>query len=191
MSEYFFIRSKAGENVPGAIPGTFAARAEEHFKQTGAPFLQELKNAKHEIFIDHEQILHLGETWSHYPEVPTWREFFTEYENYDPEELEKNLKDIDSRLSIEELDDTVYPEFFYDQLAHNYLPAAKCAHLLDRLKLGADDTKAGKLLGSLKRYEGSFTGADVLYVSLVEPITASWLQWALGEAGEPSNIRFI
>jgi len=26
---------------------------------------------------------------------------------------------------------------------------------------------------------------------LVEPITASWLQWALGEAGEPSNIRFI
>jgi len=31
----------------------------------------------------------------------------------------------------------------------------------------------------------------VLYVSLIEPITASWLQWALGEAGEPSNIRFI
>ena len=153
--------------------------------------MQELKNAKHEIFIDSDQILHLGEPWSHYPEVPTWREFYTKYENYAPDELEKNLKDIDSRLIIEELDDTVYPEYFYDQLAHNYLPAAKCAHLIDRLKLGADDTKAGKLLGSLKRYEGSFTGADVLYVSLVEPITASWLQWALGEAGEPSNIRFI
>jgi hypothetical protein len=146
MSEYFFIRSKGGENLPGAIPCSFAERAKEHFKQTGAPYLQELKNAKHEIFIDHEQVLHLGEPWSHYPEVPTWRQFYT---------------------------------------------AAKCAHLIDRLKLGADDTKAGQLLGSLKRYEGSFTGADVLYVSLIEPITASWLQWALGEAGEPSNIRFI
>jgi len=191
MSEYFFIRSKGGENVPGAIPGTFAERAEEHFNQTGAPYLQELKNAKHEIFIDPDQILHLGEPWSHYPEVPTWREFYTKYENYDPDELKKNLKDIDSRLSEEELDDQVYAEWFYDQLAHNYLPAAKCAHLIDQLKLDTDDPKAGDVLGSLKRYEGSFTGADVLCVSLVEPITASWLQWALGEAGEPSNIRFI
>jgi len=87
------------------------------------------------------------------------------------------------------LDDTVYPEYFYDQLAHNYLPAAKCAHLIDQLKLDTDDPKAGDVLGSLKRYEGSFTGSDVLYVELTEPITASWLQWALIEAGEPANIN--
>ena len=151
--------------------------------------MQELKNAKHEIFIDHDQILHLGEPWSHYPEVPTWREFYTKYENYDPDELKKNLKDIDSRLSEEELDDQVYAEWFYDQLAHNYLPAARCAHLIDKLKLDTDDPKAGDVLGSVKRYEGSFTGSDVLYVELAEPITASWLQWALIEAGQPANIN--
>ena len=92
-------------------------------------------------------------------------------------------------LSQEELDDQVYPEWFYDQLAHNYLPAARCAHLIDQLKLDTDDPKAGDVLGSLKRYEGSFTGSDVLYVELTEPITASWLQWALIEAGEPANIH--
>jgi hypothetical protein len=189
MSEYYFIRQRGEGSPKVGIPEDFVNRVEGHFKQTGAPYLQELKNANHEIFIDHEKILHLGEPWSHYPEVPTWREFYTKYENYDPEELEKNLKDIDSRLSIEELDDTVYPEYFYDQLAHNYLPAARCAHLIDQLKLGTDAPKAGDVLGSLKRYEGSFTGSDVLYVELTKPITVSWLQWALIEAGEPANIH--
>ena len=60
---------------------------------------------------------------------------------YSHEELEKNLKDIDSRLSVEELDDQVYAEWFYDQLAHNYLPAARCAHLIDQLKLDTDDPR--------------------------------------------------
>ena len=63
-----------------------------------------------------------------------------------------------------------------------------------KLRLGEileleSDPKAGDVLGSLKRYEGSFTGSDVLYVELTEPITASWLQWALIEAGEPANIH--
>ena len=40
-----------------------------------------------------------------------------------------------------------------------------------------------------KRHEGSFTGSDVLYVELTEPITTPWLQWALIEAGEPANIH--
>ena len=63
------------------------------------------------------------------------------------------------------------------------------APLIDPSKLDTDDPKAGDVLGSLKRYEGSFTGSDVLYVELTEPITASWLQWALIEAGEPANIH--
>jgi hypothetical protein len=189
MSEYYFIRQRGEGSPKGGIPDDFVNRAIGHFQKEGAPFLQVLKNPKHEIYVDAHNILHLGEPLDHFPEVPTWREFYTQYEGYSHEELEKNLKDIDSRLSEEELDDQVYAEWFYDQLAHNYLPAARCAHLIDQLKLDTDDPKAGDVLGSLKRYEGSFTGSDVLYVELTEPITASWLQWALIEAGEPANIH--
>ena len=55
MSEYFFIRQRGEGSPKVGIPEDFVNRVEGHFKQTGAPYLQELKNANHEIFIDHEK----------------------------------------------------------------------------------------------------------------------------------------
>ena len=38
-------------------------------------------------------------------------------------------------------------------------------------------------------HEGPFSGADNLFMTFDEPVTLSWLQWALYAAGEPSNVR--
>ena len=80
-------------------------------------------------------------------------------------------------------------EYFYDQWAHNHSPAAEFAYLIERLQVGTEDAKASEILGSLKRHEGAFSGADVLYVTLDEPVTLSWLQWAFQAAGERANVR--
>ena len=100
-----------------------------------------------------------------------------------------NLRKITSQVDYEDLDSRMCCEYFCDQWAHNHDPAAEFAHFIDGLSIGVENPKAAKILGSLKRHEGSFTGADVLYVTFDEPITLSWLQWALHAAGEPSNVR--
>ena len=188
MSEYFFIRGYEDFKRPGVIPESFVEKAFGFYERRGTPFLQEIKRARHEIYYD-GQALHLGEPEER-PEVPTWREYFLKYEGYSPKDLKKpNLRKITSQVDYEDLDSRMSCEYFCDQWAHNYDPAAEFAHLIDRLQVGSDNPKAGEILGSLKRHEGSFTGADVLYMTLDEPITLSWLQWALHAAGEPSNVH--
>jgi len=188
MSEYFFIRGYEDFKRPGVIPESFVEKAYGFYERRGAPFLQEIKKARHEIYYD-GQVLHLGEPEER-PEVPTWREYFLKYEGYSPKDLKKpNLRKVTSQVDYEDLDSRMSCEYFCDQWAHNHDPAAEFAHLIDRLQVGADNPKAGEILGSLKRHEGSFTGADVLYMTLDEPITLSWLQWALHAAGEPSNVH--
>ncbi|MEK9634624.1 MAG: hypothetical protein VW622_12360 [Opitutae bacterium] len=158
------------------------------YERRGAPFLQEIKKARHEIYYD-GQVLHLGEPEMR-PKVPTWREYLLKYEGYTQKDLGKtNLRKITSQVDYEDLDSRMCCEYFCDQWAHNHDPAAEFAHFIDGLSIGVENPKAAKILGSLKRHEGSFTGADVLYVTFDEPITLSWLQWALDAVGEPSNIR--
>jgi hypothetical protein len=188
MSEYYFIRGNLNSNSSGFIPDVFVEKALGHYERRGTPFLENQKNAKHDIYLDNSDVLHLGRPLDHYPEPPSWREYYTEYQGYTEDELLSGLEKITNGLSVDELDEPVYDEFFYDNLAHNYLPAARFVHLVDKLKLGTDDPKCGHVLGSLKRYEGSFTGSDVLCMTLLKPITISWVQWAMNQAGESCNV---
>ena len=187
MSEYFFIRGYEDFTRPGVIPESFVEKAYGFYERRGTPFLQEVKKARHEIYYDGE-VLHLGEPEDP-PSLPTWREYYLKYEGHTQKELRTKLREIHCNLDYEDLDDEMSCEYFYDQWAHNHSPAAEFAHLIDHLSVGVENPKAGKILGSLKRHEGSFTGADVLYMTLDEPITLSWLQWALQTAGEPSNVH--
>ena len=188
MSEYFFIRGYDDFKRPGVIPESFVEKAYGFYERRGAPFLQEIKKARREIFYD-GQVLYLGEPVMR-PEVPTWREYFLKYEGYTQKDLRKtNLHKIASHVDYEDLDSRMSCEYFCDQWARNHDPVAEFAHLVDRLSVGVENPKAGEILGSLKRHEGSFTGSDVLYMTFDEPVTLSWLQWALHAAGEPSNVR--
>ena len=187
MSEYFFIRGYEDFTRPGVIPESFVEKAYGFYERRGTPFLQEVKKARHEIYYDGE-VLHLGEPEDP-PSLPTWREYYRKYMGYTQKDLRTKLREIHYNLDYEDLDDEMSCEYFYDQWAHNHSPAAEFAQLVDRLSVGLENPKAGKILGSLKRHEGSFTGADVLYMTLDEPITLSWLQWALQTAGEPSNVH--
>ena len=78
MSEYFFIRGYDDFKRPGIIPESFVEKAFGFYERRGAPFLQEIKKARREIFYD-GQVLYLGEPVMR-PEVPTWREYFLKYE---------------------------------------------------------------------------------------------------------------
>lgn len=191
MSEYFFIRGQGDVGSSYLIPDDFANNVTRYYEQKRKPFLQNQNNAKHDIYLDDGNVLHLGEPFSHYPDPPSWKEFYIEYEGYSEDELLENLSEITSGLTEDELDEPVYDEFFYDQLAHNYLPAARFVHLVDKIKIGTDDPKCGQVLGSLKRHEGSFNGSDVLCMTLTESITLSWLQWAMRKSDEPCNVHIF
>ena len=188
MSEYFFIRGYEDFKGPGVIPESFVEKAYGFYERRGAPFLQEVKKARHEIYYDGE-VLHLGQP-QELPRLPTWREYLLKYEGYTQKDLrKKNLRKIASYIDYEDLDSLMSCEYFYDQWAHNHCPAAEFVYLIDRLSIGLENPKVANVLGSLKRYEGSFTGADNLFMTFNKPMTLSWLQWALHAAGEPSNIR--
>ena len=188
MSEYFFIRGYEDFKRPGVIPESFVEKAYGFYERRGTPFLQNVENPRHEIHYD-GQVLHLGEPEDP-PSLPTWREYYLKYEGYTQKDLKKtNLRKITSQIDYEDLDSEMSCEYFYDQWAHNHSPAAEFAYLIERLQVGTEDAKASEILGSLKRHEGAFSGADVLYVTLDEPVTLSWLQWAFQAAGEPANVR--
>ncbi len=188
MSEYFFIRGNRDLKRPGMIPDSFVEKALGYFEREGSPFLQNRKKAKHQIYLDGCKTLHLGKPSNCFPEIPTWRKYLKEYEGYTDQDIKNRLNEITCNLSRSELDDELDFEYFIDQWAHNYSPAAEFAHLIDRLKPGIINPKADEVLGSLKRYEGAFSGSDVLYMTIEEPITLSWLQWAMEKAGEPCNL---
>ena len=189
MSEYFFIRGNEDFKRPGMIPDSFVEKALGYFEREGSPFLQNHKKAKHQIYLDGCNTLHLGKPSNCFPEIPTWRKYLKEYEGYTDQDIKNRLNEITCNLSRSELDDELDFEYFMDQWAHNYSPAAEFVHLIDQLKVGIRDKKAGDVLGSLKRYEGAFSGSDVLCMFLEEPITLSWLQWAMEQAKEPCNIH--
>ena len=191
MSEYFFIRGQGNLESRYLIPDDFVNDATRYYEEKRKPFLQNQNIAKHDIYLDDGNVLHLGVPLSQYPEPPSWKEFYIEYEGYTEDDLIENLSEITSGLTEDELDEPVYDEFFYDQLAHNFLPAARFVHLVDKIKIGTDDPKCGQVLGSLKRHEGSFTGSDVLCMTLAEPITLSWLQWAMRKSDEPCNVHIF
>jgi hypothetical protein len=187
MSEYYFVRGhEPTEGQPWIIPEPFVEKVFGHYERRGSPFLQNQRKVNHRIYLDRSGILHLGRPWSQFPEVPTWRQFLIKYEGYSRGDVKYRLDKIGC-VQKNELNDRVSEEYFYDQLAHNYMPAARFAHLVDSLKVGTSDEKAGEILGHLHRYEGSFTGSDILYMQLTEPTTLSWLQWAFNKAGEPAN----
>ena len=188
MSDYFFIRGNRDLKRPGMIPDSFVEKALGYFEREGSPFLQNRKKAKHQIYLDGCNTLHLGKASNCFPEIPTWREYLKKYQGYSDREIANRFNEITCNLRRSELDDEVGFEYFMDQWAHNYSPAAKFVDLIDRLKPGIINPKAGEVLGSLKRYEGAFSGSDVLCMSIEEPITLSWLQWAMEKAGEPCNL---
>ena len=101
------------------------------------------------------------------------------------------MDEISYNLTWADLNDELGCEFFLDQWAHNYSPAAEFAHLIDDLRVGVEDAKTDEVLGSLTRYEGDFTGSDVLCMTLEEPTTLSWFQWAMDKVGEPANIYYL
>ena len=187
MSHYYFIRGyELNHQKPWAIPESFVEKAFGYYERRGSPFLENRRKVKHRVFLDSHGILHLGKPWEDFPEVPTWRQFLIQYEGNSREDIKFRLNKI-SAIDKDQLDDTLDCEYFYDQLAHNYLPAAKFAHLVDQLKVVTSDEKTGEVLGQLRRHEGSITGSDVLCMELIEPITLSWLQWAFEQVGEPAN----
>ena len=189
MSEYFFIRGDENFQGRGYIPEVFVEKALGYYERRGTPFLENRKNAKHQIYLDGCNTLHLGKPSNCFPEIPTWRKYLKEYEGYTDQDIRNRLNEINCNLNRSELDDELDFEYFMDQWAHNYSPAAEFVHLIDQLKVGVRDEKAGDVLGSLKRYEVAFSGSDVLCMSLEEPITLSWLQWAMEQAKEPCNIH--
>lgn len=188
MSEYFFIRGHENFQARGYIPEVFVDKALGHYERRGTPFLENRKNVNHHIYLDGCNTLHLGKPSTSFPEIPTWRQYLKKYQGYSDREIANRLKEITCNLRRSELDDEVGFEYFMDQWAHNYSPAAQFVDLIDRLKPGIINPKAGEVLGSLKRYEGAFSGSDVLYMTIEEPITLSWLQWAMEKAGEPCNL---
>ena len=116
MSEYFFIRGYDDFKRPGVIPESFVEKAYGFYERRGAPFLQEIKKARHEIYYD-GQVLHLGEPEMR-PEVPTWREYLLKYEGYVQKDLRKtNLRKITSQVDYEDLDTRMCCEYFCDQWA--------------------------------------------------------------------------
>ena len=116
MSEYFFIRGYGEFKRPGAIPESFVEKAYGFYERRGAPFLEEIKKARSEIYYD-GQVLHLGKPEMR-PQVPTWREYFLKYEGYSSKDLKKkNLRTLTSQVDYEDLDTRMCCEYFCDQWA--------------------------------------------------------------------------
>ena len=191
MSEYYFIRGREVLQSQGAIPEAFMEKALGYYDRKGSPFLQEYKKPCYQIYLDDFKVLHLGKTVDFFPEIPTWRQFLRKYQGYTKHDLSNRLDQITSFIGPDELNEEMDYEYFIDQWAHIYSPSAQFAHLIDELKVGTQDAKSGDILGSLKRYEGSFTGADVLCMRLDEPITLSWLQWAMEREGKSANFHHL
>jgi hypothetical protein len=191
MSEYFFIRGSENPKRRGTISDSFVEKAFGYYERKGAPFLENRRKVKHRIYLDQCNTLHLGKPPNSFPEIPTWRQFLKKYEGYSELDLRTRLDEISYNLTWADLNDELGCEFFLDQWAHNYSPAAEFAHLIDDLRVGVEDAKTDEVLGSLTRYEGNFTGSDVLCMTLEEPTTLSWLQWAMDKVGEPANIYYL
>ena len=188
MSEYYFIRGNLNYNSSGFIPNVFVEKALGHYERRGTPFLENRKIVNHHIYLDGCNTLHFGKPSNSFPEIPTWREYLKKYQGYSDREIADRFNAMTCNLRRSELDEEVGFEYFMDKWTHNYSPAAQFTDLIDRLKPGIINPKAGDVLGSLKRYEGSFSGSDVLYMTIEEPTTLFWLQWAMEKAGEPCNL---
>ena len=57
--------------------------------------------------------------------------------------------------------------------------------------LGSEDFLDNGFIITVQRHEGNFTGSDVLCMTLEEPTTLSWFQWAMDKVGEPANIYYL
>ena len=87
MSEYFFIRGYGDFKRPGVIPESFVEKAYGFYERRGAPFLQEIKKARSEIYYD-GQVLHLGNPRC--AESADLAEYLLKYEGYTSKGFKKN-----------------------------------------------------------------------------------------------------
>ena len=174
---FFHSRIRGISNARALFPSRSWKKPTVFMSEGGLLFCRRSRKPVSEIYYD-GQVLHLGEPEMR-PEVPTWREYLLKYEGYTQKDLKKPTFAKSPLRLTTRIWTRMCCEYFCDQWAHNHDPAAEFAHFIDGLSIGVENPKAAKILGSLKRHEGSFTlragRQGDLYVTFDEPITLSWL----------------
>jgi hypothetical protein len=173
------------------IPDRFLLRAERHFEHHGDTYLKTFRSPDLTFQYDDWQTLHIGDPCQGPTDIPTWREFLTEYRGHEPHELTPEFIYEEWALEPADLEMVVPEDVYIDQYwLTNESSTASAWHFLEPLDIGPPLTDAkGEVMGELTFIEGPMPGNDSLLVQCDDGLGLSCLQWRLEQMGHRCNFE--
>jgi hypothetical protein len=187
MNRRYFLKSLGVGVTTLCIPGSFLLRAERYFERNNAPLIKAYTKVKETLYVREGGILCFGDPYAPPTNLPTWREWHTEYCGEDPDGLADAMGMSDNDLDYE-IDEWHFREMYWNR---NESPEAIAFNQLQELEIGSlsygDDTLP---VGSLEFMDGICPGNDSLLVTVEDDISLSCLQWRLEKLNHPMNIQY-
>jgi hypothetical protein len=173
------------------LPSRFLLDAERFLEREHRPLLKAFPSPNHTIIADEFGTLHIGDPYSGPENIPTWREWFLEYQGYRPRELTKSFLDEEWGLAKSDLSESMCEQTYFDAYwLRNESSTATAFHFLEGMDIGPDLVDSnGEVVGELVFYDGPCPGNDSLLVQAEGDLALSCLQWRLEQLGWKCNVQ--
>lgn len=157
---------------------SFARRARAFAERREAPLLIPPDHVTEHLFVDRNGLFYLGRP--NMPEIPTWREYFSEYQGL---VIDDSLLDDWSLESESELDEVMRDWVWYDYCDQIYVPNALAFHRLREIRFDSDIRPNGNAgwADGVDFIEGFHPGNSSLFARAEDPVAVSLLQARLNE----------
>lgn len=192
MNRRFFLRSVGLATGAICINERFLLRAERHFERHSVPLLKQYRKAWDTVYAHSEGNLYLGDPYAGPTDLPTWREWFRDFQCLSEKELTPEY--IEEEHGIYEdledpMDEGYYRDYYWD---YHESPSARAFSYFDDHRIGPDLLDENdEVVGSLEFIDGVCPGNDARLVLIDDPMALSCLQYRMEQLGTPVNIKLI
>lgn len=190
MNRRFFLRSVGLAAGAISISDRFLLRAERYFERHDEPLLKQYRKAWDTVYAHKDGNLYLGDPCEGPTDIPTWREWFRDFQGLTGEELTPEY--IGDEHGIYEnldtqMDKEYYRDFYWD---YHESPNARAFDYFDNARIGPDLLdENNEVVGSLEFMDGVCPGNDTRLVMISEEAALSCLQYRMEKLGTPVNIK--
>ena len=193
MNRRYFLRALGVATGSLYVPSRFLLKAERFLEREHRHLLSTFASPDRTIFADEFGTLNIGDPYEGPASIPTWREWFLEYQGMQPRELTKRFLDYEWDLAKSDLDKEMCEQTFFDGYwLRNESSTASAFHFLEDMDVGPELVDSnGEVVGELVFYDGPCPGNDSLLVQAEGDLALSCLQWRLQNLGWKCNVEMV
>jgi hypothetical protein len=192
MNRRYFLRALGVATGSLYLPSRFLLKAERFFEREHRPLLSTFTAPDRTILADEFGTLHIGDPYGGPTNIPTWREWFLEYQGMRPRELTKRFLDQEWDLGKADLDRQMSEDYYFGYWLRNESSTASAYHFLEGMDVGPElIDKNGEVVGELTFCDGPMPGNDSLIVQAEGDLALSCLQWRLERLGWKCNVEMV